>query len=108
VAATAAGVISVFLPWVLRDSEQFAGISQPDGRVALFVGLAAVVLAWKRVAVGWIVAGFLAAFLGRDLYRLAQLPEAAAGWGLWLGAISFALAAVIQFGELARSRRSAT
>lgn len=63
-------------------------------------------LAWRRVPFGWIVSGFLAVLLGRDVLTVVQSPAASPGVGLWLGALAFTVAAAIQLTDLIRTRGS--
>ncbi len=93
------------LPWIVDDRGSRLGLSQPDGLLTLIGGTAAMALAWRRVAFGWIVSGFLAVLLGRDVVTVVQSPAAHPGAGLWLGALAFTVAAIIQLLTLVRSRR---
>jgi hypothetical protein len=95
------------LPWVVDSDGGRSGVSQPDGLLTLMGGAVALALAWRRVAIGWIVSGFFAVLLGRDILTLTEVPSARPGAGLWVGASAFAAAAVVQFVELVRSRRTA-
>lgn len=96
-------MLTVLSPWVIDDRGSHLGLSQPDGLLTLFVGSLALAVAWRGLAFGWIVSGFLAILLGRDLMKLIDFPSARPGFGLWLGAIAFTIAALIQFLWLARS-----
>lgn len=96
-------MLSVLLPWVIDARGTRIGLTQPDGLLTLLVGTLALALAWRRIAFGWIVSGFVAVLLGRDLLKLIDFQSARPGFGLWLGAIAFTIAALIQFLGLARA-----
>lgn len=100
-------MVSVFLPWLVDDTGSYLGIDQPDGRLTLAVGLVGLILAWYKVRIGWMAAGFVGAVLIRNLFLLNDLDSASAGFGLWLGAISFTIAAALQLTRLIQSVRSA-
>lgn len=94
----------MLLPWVVDDQGSRLGLTQPDGLLTLIGGTIALALAWRGVSFGWIVSGFLAVLLGRDILSLVETPEARPGVGLWVGAIAFTLAAGLQLAGLVRSR----
>ena len=98
---------SVLLPWLVDDGGAYLGIDQPDGRLTVIVGIGALILAWYQIRIGWTAAGFLAAVLIRDLYLASQLGSVSAGYGLWLGAVAFTVAAALQVVRLVRNIRSA-
>lgn len=91
------------MPWVVDDRGSRIGLTQPDGLLTLIVGTLALALAWRGLAFGWIVSGFVAILLGRDLLKLIDFPSARPGFGLWLGAIAFTIAVLIQFVGLVRA-----
>jgi hypothetical protein len=93
----------VLLPWVVAPNGNLLGISQPDGRLTLLLGVASLILVWYRVRVAWLVAGFLTVFLVRNIWFLGRMDEADPGWGLWLSAVAFCLAAGVEVQQLARS-----
>lgn len=96
----------MMLPWITDDRGSSLGLSQPDGLLILIGGTGAMALAWRRVPFGWIVSGFLAVVLVRDVVTLLRTPAGSPGAGLWLGAIVFTMAAIIQLVGLIRSRRT--
>ena len=95
------------LPWLVDDGGSQLGLDQPDGRLTIVVGTLALILAWYQVRIGWMAAGFLAAVLIRDIYLASQLGSVSAGYGLWLGAVAFTVAAALQVVRLVRNIRSA-
>ena len=105
--AAAIGLASVFLPWIDGDSGSRIGLTQPDGWLTLLIGAVATILAWFKIRAGWIAAGFLTVLLGRNILILQRSESAAPGLGLWIGAVAFLAAAVLQLIELATRHRSA-
>ena len=105
--ASAIGLGSVFLPWIDGASGSRIGLTQPDGWLTLLIGAVATILAWFQIRAGWIPAGFLAVLLGRNILILQRSDSAAPGLGLWIGAVAFLAAAVLQLIGLATRHRSA-
>ena len=105
--ALAVGLASVFLPWIDGASGSRIGLTQPDGWLTLLIGAVATILAWFQIKSGWIAAGFLAVLLGRNILILQRSDSAAPGIGLWLGALGFLAAAVLQLIAMATRHRSA-
>lgn len=83
------------------------GLTQPDGWLTVFIGIIATILAWYKIRIGWIAAGFLAVLLGRNILLLGDLDSASPGFGLWIGTVAFAAAAVFQFIGMVHRHRSA-
>lgn len=104
--AAALGVASVALPWIDGAGGSRVGLSQPDGWLTLLIGAIAMTLAWFQLRVGWIAAGFLAVFLGRNIFVLNGSDAAAPGIGLWIGTAAFTAAAVLQFIGMVHGLRS--
>lgn len=102
--ALAAGVLSIGLPWIDGPGGLRSGLGQPDGRLALAAGVVALVLAWYRVRVGWIVPGFVSVLLLRDVVLLLGHESARPGVGLWVSALGFVAGTVVQLVDLVRTR----
>lgn len=104
--AAALGVASVLLPWIEEAGGFQLGLSQPDGWLTVLIGIPAIILAWFKIRIGWMAAGFLAVFLGRDIVVLRESDSAAPGIGLWIGTLAFTAAAVFQLIGMVQARRS--
>ncbi len=96
----------MLLPWLQGGAGSGIGISQPDGLLTLIVGAGAMWTAWRGLSAGWIVSGFLAVVLGRDISRLFDNPDVGPASGLWIGATAFAAASIMQLVGLGARVRS--
>lgn len=91
---------AMFLTWVQRDlggsmDESVSGIDVSEGQLTLIVSLLTIGLVQAELRPAWMGAGFACAIVGRQLFDALGEDRIEPGLGLWLAAVSAAVAAVL-------------
>lgn len=106
VGALALTALTTLLTWTSRDGVDTWGLAHDDGFLVVLASVVGVAVVAYGVKAAWIVPGFIAALLIRDVNRV-RASEFDVGVGLWAGLALALLAAVLLLGDLVLGIREA-
>lgn len=104
--ALALTALTTLLTWTSRDGVDTWGLAHDDGFLVVLASVVGVAVVAYGVKAAWIVPGFIAALLIRDVNRV-RASEFDVGVGLWAGLALALVAAVLLLGDLVLGIREA-